>query len=126
MAKKWVGHRIEERIPLRQISRRNLVPLQTRCKQTCPVIPHVADVQQIIGSKRVLGSRHPLLHVRSLPVVVNYGGSKADILQSSRAIAGGQPFRGKCRAARRKNTRGGFTASIWISAQGRGGVRPVL
>ena len=81
------------------------------------MISYVSDIQQIVGSERVLTSGHPLFHVRSLPVAVRDSGPEADILQSARGISGRQPFGGECRAAGSENARSGFTINIGVPAE---------
>src|SRR5580698_363483 len=83
------------------------------------MISYVADVQQVVGSERVLTSGHPLLYVGGFPVVVRYGGPEANILQSAGGISSGQPFGAECRATGRKSPRSGFTIHIGIAAQSR-------
>src|ERR1700758_591014 len=90
------------------------------------MIPDVADVQEVVGGKRVLTSSHPLLYVGGFSVVVNDSGTKPYVLQSSRRIACGQPFRGQCGTTGRENARSSLTVSACIPAEGRCRIQTVV
>ena len=52
------------------------------------MIPHVADIDQVVLGHGILDPGHPLLHVRVGPVELRTGRAVADVGHSARAAAG--------------------------------------
>ena len=73
MSEERIGNLVEQLIAEGEIGCGHLVPLKVLGQYVDAVVSNITDVNQVVVRKRVLSTRHPLLHICRGADVINYG-----------------------------------------------------